>query len=184
MNELPRKIIDCFVFNDELDVLEIRLSLLSPYVNLFVLIESNRTFDGQDKPFYYEENKERFKEFVDKILYIKVEDMPTEGGESYQRNAMSDTIHYLHKQDNLDLEDIVLISNVNEVPEMVKLTPHLHSNSFSPPFTLDMKFNQSYIKGTIIATVQEILSLGVLYLRDQKNKLKSHPNGRLFNGKK
>jgi len=185
MNELQKNIIDCFLFNDELDVLEIRLSLLSPYVNLFVLIESAKTFDGQDKPFYYEENRERFKDYSDKILYIKVEDMPEEKGKDYQRNAISDTIHYLHKQNNLNIDDLVFISDVSEIPEMIKLALHLQGQAFNPPLVLDMKMNNvnNYKKGTVITTAKEVLSLGVLYLINNRPDYKSIPNGRLFNGK-
>jgi len=184
MKELQKNIIDCFLFNDELDVLEIRLSLLSPYVSLFVLIESAKTFDGQDKPFYYEENRERFKDYSDKILYIKVEDMPEENGKDYQRNAIGDTIHYLHKQKNLDIDDLIFISDISEIPEMVKLAIHLHGTSFNPPLVLDMKLNNvnNYKKGTIITTAKEVLSLGVLYLVNNKSDYRSLPNGRLFNG--
>jgi len=184
MNELQKNIIDCFLFNDELDVLEIRLSLLSPHVSLFVLIESAKTFDGQDKPFYYEENRARFKDYSDKILYIKVEDMPEEKGKDYQFNAISDTIHYLHKQKNLDIDDLVFISDISEIPEMVKLAIHLQGTTFNPPLVLDMKMNNvnNYKKGTIITTAKEVLSLGVSYLLNNKSDYKSLPNGRLFNG--
>ena len=185
MNELQKNIVDCFLFNDELDVLEIRLSLLSPYVSLFVLVESAKTFDGQDKPFYYEENRERFKDYSDKILYIKVEDMPKEKGKDYQRNAISDTIHYLHKQKNLTVDDLVFISDISEIPEMVKLAIHLQGTAFKPPIVLDMKVNnvQNYKKGTIITTVKDVLSLGVLYLNNHKTEYRSLPNGRLFHVK-
>jgi len=185
MNESQKNIIDCFLFNDELDVLEIRLSLLSPYVNLFVLIESSKTFDGQDKPFYYEENRERFKDYSDKILYIKVEDMPKEKGKDYQRNAISDTVHYLHKQKNLNIDDLVFVSDVSEIPEMVKLELHLQASAFNATLVLDMKMNNvnNYKKGTVITTAKEVLSLGVLYLFNNKTDYASIPNGRLFNGK-
>lgn len=183
MNALPRNIIDCFLFNDELDVLEVRLSLLSDYVNLFVLVESGKTFDGQDKPFYYEENRERFKEFSDKILYIKVEDMPTEKGKEYQLNAISDTIHFLYKQKNLGIDDLVCMSNVHEVPGMVQLMNYLQSSEFAAPCVLDMKAKKEYKKGTVITTVKEVLGLGSVYLINSKADHKCIPNGRLFNGK-
>tara|TARA_Y100001937_G_scaffold62558_1_gene85819 strand:+ start:491 stop:1051 length:561 start_codon:yes stop_codon:yes gene_type:complete len=185
MKELQKNIIDCFLLNNELDVLEIRLSLLSPYVSLFILVESCKTFDGQDKPFYYEENRERFKDYSDKILYIKVEDMPNEKGKDYQRNAISDTVHYLHKQKNLNIDDLVFMSNISEVPEMVKLAIYLQGPDFKAPLVLDMKINNvdKHKKGTVISTVKEVLSLGVLYLVNNKSNYPSISNGRLFNGK-
>ena len=183
MNELPRKIIDCFLFNDELDVLELRLESLSNYVNLFILVESSKTFRGEDKPFYYEENRERFKDFSDKILYIKVEDMSKDKGKDYPAEAITDTIHYLHRQKNLAVDDLVYLSDVSEVPEMVQLKIHLESSSFTTPSVLNMKkFKQNYKKGTVITTVKEILSLGSVFLLNNKADHSCISNGRLFNG--
>jgi len=56
-------IIDCFLFFDELDLLEIRLHELCDVVDVFVLTESPITFTGIEKPLYFKENKNRFKEF-------------------------------------------------------------------------------------------------------------------------
>ena len=69
-------IYDIFSFNNELDMLELRLNILDPHVDKFVLVEANKTFSGVDKPLYYEENKERFEKFHDKIIHYKVLDSP------------------------------------------------------------------------------------------------------------
>jgi len=69
-------IYDIFSFNNELDMLELRLNILDPYVDKFVLVEADKTFSGVDKPLYYEENKERFEKFHDKIIHYKVLDSP------------------------------------------------------------------------------------------------------------
>ena len=52
------KVIDVFPFFNELDLLEIRLNSLDPYVDCFILSEATKTFSGLDKPLYYQENKE------------------------------------------------------------------------------------------------------------------------------
>ena len=67
---------DTFIFFNELDLLEIRLNILNDVVDYFVLVESTKTFTGVDKPLYYNENKERYKKFQDKIIHIIVDDMP------------------------------------------------------------------------------------------------------------
>lgn len=72
---LTAKVYDCFMFSNELDVLEIRLNELYPYVDKFVLVEWNKNHrKHQEKPFYFELNKERFSKFLDKIIHIKLED--------------------------------------------------------------------------------------------------------------
>jgi beta-1,4-mannosyl-glycoprotein beta-1,4-N-acetylglucosaminyltransferase len=67
------KIYDCFLFFNELDLLEIRLNLLYPHVDYFVIVESEVTFQGQLKDFNFEKNIKRFEKFIDKIFYYKIE---------------------------------------------------------------------------------------------------------------
>ncbi len=71
-----RKVYDCFPFFCELDLLEIRLNILDPYVDYFVIRESNLGFAGNSKKYFFEENKNLFEKFLDKIIYIKVDDNP------------------------------------------------------------------------------------------------------------
>jgi beta-1,4-mannosyl-glycoprotein beta-1,4-N-acetylglucosaminyltransferase len=66
-----KKIYDAFLFFNELDLLEIRLSMLDAYVDFFVISECDYTFSGNKKPFYFEENKHLFSKFLHKIIHIK-----------------------------------------------------------------------------------------------------------------
>ncbi len=67
---------DCFQFFNELDILKIRLNVLAPIVDRFVISEATETFSGLKKPLYYEENKHLFAEFADKIIHVVVDDTP------------------------------------------------------------------------------------------------------------
>lgn len=87
-----RKVYDCFTFFNELDLLELRLSECYDSADYFVIAEANKTFSGNDKRFILEDNWDRYKAFHDKIIYIKVDDMP-EGPDAWareyhQRNAL------------------------------------------------------------------------------------------------
>ena len=70
-----KKIIDCFLFFQELDLLEIRLKYLDPYVDYFVIVEACQAFSGAEKKFIFEDNKSRFNPFLNKIIYYKITDM-------------------------------------------------------------------------------------------------------------
>jgi beta-1,4-mannosyl-glycoprotein beta-1,4-N-acetylglucosaminyltransferase len=70
------KIYDGFLFFNELDLLEIRLNTLNDVIDYFILVESSVTHSGKPKSFIFEENKERFIEFLPKIIHIKVTDTP------------------------------------------------------------------------------------------------------------
>jgi beta-1,4-mannosyl-glycoprotein beta-1,4-N-acetylglucosaminyltransferase len=72
------KIYDCFNFFNELDILEIRLNELYDIVDYFVIVESSITHSGENKPFYFEENKNRFSKFLDKIINFKIIDTPND----------------------------------------------------------------------------------------------------------
>lgn len=66
------KIYDCFLFFNELELLELRLELLYPHVDYFIISECDHTFSGLKKPFYFDENKERYSKYLDKIIHVKV----------------------------------------------------------------------------------------------------------------
>lgn len=69
-------IYDIFSFNNELDMLEIRLNVLAPYVDYFVIVEATETFSGVEKPLNFFNNKHLFNNFYDKIIYHVVKDTP------------------------------------------------------------------------------------------------------------
>ena len=67
------KVFDCFIFFNELDLLELRLNLLNNFVDYFVIVESAITFQGEEKDFFFEKNKKRFSKFENKIIHFKVD---------------------------------------------------------------------------------------------------------------
>jgi beta-1,4-mannosyl-glycoprotein beta-1,4-N-acetylglucosaminyltransferase len=68
-----KKIIDVFLFCNELDMLELRLTEHEE-VDLFILVESRKTFTNKNKPLNYEENKDRYKKWHHKIIYVVIEE--------------------------------------------------------------------------------------------------------------
>jgi hypothetical protein len=47
----PGQLIDCFMYYDERELLELRIKLLNPYVDKFLIFEGDRFFSGLPKPF-------------------------------------------------------------------------------------------------------------------------------------
>lgn len=119
-NEQPM-IYDCFTFYNEFEMLDLRLNILDKYVDKFVLVEGNKTHTGKDKPFYFENNKERFEKFKDKIIHIKVSDFPDFENskldshcnrwiyENFQRDAI------MRGLTNCKPNDIVIVSDCDEI---------------------------------------------------------------------
>jgi hypothetical protein len=108
------KIYDCFTFYNELDLLELRLSELYDKVDHFVIVESNQTFTNRAKSFNLYDHTDRFKPYLDKVIYVQVTDMPSSANpwdnEHFQRNAI---VRGLTRADD---NDIIIISDVDEIP--------------------------------------------------------------------
>jgi len=147
------KVYDCFIFFNELDLLELRLSILNKHVDYFVIVESAQTFQGDEKEFIFEKNRLRFSEYSDKIIYYKVNkyeldftslpfiEVPTciddeilnmiykfiddcphfdkqkefwWGNDFYQRECIWRALAEVNPNE----EDMILISDVDEIPEV------------------------------------------------------------------
>ena len=55
------KIVDCFTFYNELELLNYRLNILDDVVDYFVIVEATHTFIGNEKKLYFNEYKEMVK---------------------------------------------------------------------------------------------------------------------------
>ncbi|KAG0254167.1 hypothetical protein DFQ27_007008 [Actinomortierella ambigua] len=68
------RIYDMFLFNTELEMLEIRMNELDSVVDYFVVIESEETFQGHYKPLYFQKasRSEAFARFMPRVLHIVV----------------------------------------------------------------------------------------------------------------
>lgn len=110
------KIVDSFIFYNELDLLEYRLKLLEPVVNNFVLVESTQTFAGHQKPLYYQENKDRFREYNHKIQHVVVDSFQPDDAwfnEKLQRESITQGLEMLRLHD----DDAIMITDVDEIPD-------------------------------------------------------------------
>ena len=109
---------DCFQFFNELDILKLRMQVMSPVVDKFVISEATTTFSGLPKPLYYEENKEMFREFEDKIIHVVVDDTPpgdTHVRDTFQKSAVGRGLK------NCTDEDIIIFSDLDEIPNPEKI---------------------------------------------------------------
>ena len=120
------KVIDCFIFYNELDLLTYRLNLLNDIVDYFVIVESTHTFTGKEKKLFYNENKNLFENFNKKIIHIIVDDFVYKYpninfnrneqwlNEIFQRNAISRGINSINDLSN---SDVIIISDLDEIPD-------------------------------------------------------------------
>ena len=97
---------------DEDLLLDLRLNILNNYVDYFVIVEGNKTWQNNPKKLKF--NIKKFKKFKKKIIYIKVEDLPDGKNpwvrENFQRNCI------VRGLENARDQDIIIISDLDEIP--------------------------------------------------------------------
>jgi len=105
-------IYDCFSYLDEDLLLNMRLNILDKYVDYFVIVEGNKTWQNNTKELRFDIKK--YEKFKNKIIYIEVTDLPDGEDpylrENYQRNSI------LKGLSNSKDEDIIIISDLDEIP--------------------------------------------------------------------
>lgn len=121
-------IIDTFTFWKELDVLEIRLNELNDVVDKFVICEAAFTQSLLPKPFYFQENRKRFEKFLNKIILVHVTEKTDISinpwtFEHYQRACIDSGLRSI----NLSDDDIVLVSDLDEIPRGETLKANLEN---------------------------------------------------------
>ena len=128
------KIFDCFMFFDEDQVLDLRLNVLNEYVDYFVIVESIYNHRGEKRNLLFNSNK--YKYFRDKIIYliydkipnsikeIEKKDSKTTQDYKYIMNALyrenSQRKFILEGLKDADQNDIILISDVDEIPNLLE----------------------------------------------------------------
>jgi beta-1,4-mannosyl-glycoprotein beta-1,4-N-acetylglucosaminyltransferase len=108
-------IYDCIPFFNELDILKLRMQILAPYVDRFVLEEASVTFSGEKKEMLFSKNREMFREFEDKIIYIAVENSPMSGVTTHERDKFQKN-QLIRGMAGCKPDDIVIFSDVDEIP--------------------------------------------------------------------
>ena len=129
------KIFDCFMYYDEVLIIDLRLNYLNDYVDKFVIVESSYTHSGTPRKTLFDINK--FSKFKNKIKYIVVNEIPVDlqkfnkadtehqknskyilnavRRENFQRNAITKGL------DSASLEDLIIISDVDEIPNLEEI---------------------------------------------------------------
>ena len=135
------RLFDCFTFFNELDLLELRLRELNPLVHRFVLVEAPQTFTGLTKPLHFKLNRDRFEGFLPKIVYVELPEFPIGmvsawDREHYSRRAM------MRGLTDTAPDDLVLISDVDEIPKPASLEAALRS--FRTPYRLTVFESEQY----------------------------------------
>jgi beta-1,4-mannosyl-glycoprotein beta-1,4-N-acetylglucosaminyltransferase len=188
------KIFDCFTFFNELDLLELRMRFLDPYVDYFVIAESNLTHSGLPKPYHFQQNSDRFKPWKHKIIYIPIEQtregLIFEEQKKYNPESASWKLEYeqrnalLQATSLMSESDLVMLGDLDEIPSVWGIKKALQ---MSKPVAFSLLFHVHYLncqhskdlrwwKGTIIATAKQFKEITPQGLRDKRDVYPSLPD--------
>ena len=131
------KIYDCFQFFDEEMLLDLRLNIMSKYIEKFVITEATYMHNGKPKKLNFDIKK--YSKFKDKIIYIVVDNQPPDLFEindidknkedrrgqklvlngykrdNYQRQMAEKFLK------NIEPEDWIIINDIDEIPNLEKI---------------------------------------------------------------
>ena len=126
------KIFDCFMYFDEELILDLRLNALNKFVDHFVIVESTFNHKGEKRALKFD--KQKFKEFKDKIIYIVFDAEPRQIQEVKKNDdETTKSIKYINNAQfrengqrnciyeglsNANQDDIIMISDVDEIPKL------------------------------------------------------------------
>jgi beta-1,4-mannosyl-glycoprotein beta-1,4-N-acetylglucosaminyltransferase len=133
---------------------------LDEYVDFFVLVEADKTHTGGKKEFIFEQNKDKFSDYMNKIIYVKVEDLPDYirsdiwVPENFQRNCIERGLG------KAEIGDKIIVSDIDEIPNPDAIVRHLNTQS---PITMIQKLFYYHVNclqnqpwcGSIMATYKD-----------------------------
>ncbi len=186
---MNRKILDSFTFNNEFDMVKLRLYYLNDIVDHFIISESKYTYSGKLKPYYFDQIIDTIPEDIrKKIIRLKYEpdisklnfsnklksfDL-NDGAwalEHGQRNYITQNIS------DFSLDDLIMVSDIDEIPNK-KIIQDLKLNSdLSIPCVFKCKmfyynfhtFLHDEWLGTVFSTVDFCSRNGYMNLRNSES---------------
>jgi beta-1,4-mannosyl-glycoprotein beta-1,4-N-acetylglucosaminyltransferase len=146
---MKKKLYDCFLINDEVLLLKIRLNLLFDVVDYFVIVQSKKTFTNLERNIINIDSLGLEEKLKKKIKLVTLETL--KGKNAWERETYSRKSFSLELL-NLNESDLVMISDIDEIPRPEVLSNlkefGLSTNSLSLVLdNFNFKFNFKQIAG-------------------------------------
>jgi beta-1,4-mannosyl-glycoprotein beta-1,4-N-acetylglucosaminyltransferase len=114
------KTYDCVPFFNEFDQLRLRIALLEDLVDRFVVIEAHQTHTGKPKPLYLAESGAADLLRHPKVV-VRAVDLPVGYSDWEREQHQRESIGGVLREIGARPEDLVLVSDVDEIPERAAL---------------------------------------------------------------
>lgn len=154
-------VIDTTLFNDEFNMLDIRLAITENYVDKWIILEANKSFSGNPKPYRLSENFSKVsKKYRDRIEVVRLElsdEQTFLHAETASRKGFKEYLNFCKKDDiviHSDLDEIINPDKWNGIIDIMKENRKPVSCSLEMYFH---KFDQKSVrnwKGNVVAERQ------------------------------
>jgi len=124
-----RKIIDIIFFNGQVNILEFRLTELNPFVDTFIIIES---LSNSSESMLVKHN-DIFDTWKEKFIHLYA---PVD----FASDEKIELVHRTILKLKLDFEDIIMVSDVNEVPNLLQFDNIIEELKFDAVLLKPQKF--------------------------------------------
>jgi len=142
---------DAFIFRGELDLLKFRLTELDPFVDFFIIAE----LDSDKKNSIYLNNIDMFKKWKKKISHIFINDVNI----TYSNKIVVEFVNF-----SPEFEDILVISEINEIPDYTKKDEIYELLKYHPVILEHQNFvcnidhtDNKWVNGSVVFTFSSIL---------------------------
>ena len=109
-------IFDAFMYNGEEDILDIRLNILDPIVDKFIIIESDISHSLLSRELEYPKQMNRFHKFKDKIYYYQGHYCKDKNFTVNDWNGREVIAEILIKEHGLKTTDKIIHGDLDEIP--------------------------------------------------------------------
>jgi hypothetical protein len=172
-------LIDCFLFNNEFEVLSLRLATLGGMVDRFVLVEASKTFSGQPKPLHFAAHGHLFGAWRERITHITLDTEPLGLDayfmrEAWQRNQLGRGLA------GLDDHTLVLVGDVDEIPRLEAGRLPLPMCAFRQTlyyYDALTRCTSRHWLGTVLCTVASVRHHGAEHIRRLRADIPVVENG-------
>ena len=116
-------IYDCFQYFNEDHLVDLRLNILNEYVDYFVISESTKTHQGEEKTLNFDIKK--FSKFKNKIKYVVAN---FDENKPFNKHQWGESLIEQHQRNNIvngiqkaSDNDLIILSDSDEIPDLSKL---------------------------------------------------------------
>jgi hypothetical protein len=178
------RVYDCFLYNNERELLALRLQLLAGVVHKFVIVWSRRTFTGLKKSEEFPRDVFQSLGLQEKVELIELDELEGKDAwekEAFSRNALARGIADARPA------DLIMVSDVDEIPRPSVLAGFVQTFDYAGAVVLALDYYNFKLNYQLVHGLQAVWAGPVVCrrkdfrsaqaLREERWRLLDNPSG-------